>query len=218
MTPSAPIACGGIAWGTRTTRACGRSRTSCSASASCDRAAVARSDYVQAADYDVEAEANPEVDTPGYRFHYQSFITPPTVYDYEVAGGTLRVLKRQEVLGDYDPTRYQTERLHAVAGDGTRVPISFVSRKDSSRDGSSPLMLVGYGAYGIVASPVFSSNRLSLLDRGVSFAIAHVRGGGDMGKRWHDEGRMLRKRNTFTDFIAAAEFLVAAGLASPRPP
>jgi oligopeptidase B len=165
--------------------------------------------------YDVEAEANPEFDTPAYRFHYQSFITPPTVYDYEVAGGTLRVLKRQEVLGDYDPTRYQTERLHAVAGDGTRVPISFVSRKDLSRDGSSPLMLVGYGAYGIVASPVFSSNRLSLLDRGVSFAIAHVRGGGDMGKRWHDEGRMLRKRNTFTDFIAAAEFLVTAGLTSP---
>ena len=86
--------------------------------------------------------------------------------------------------------------------DGARVPISFVSRKDSPRDGSSPLMLVGYGAYGIVASPVFSSNRLSLLDRGVSLAIAHVRGGGEMGKRWHDEGRMLEKRNTFTDFIA----------------
>jgi oligopeptidase B len=165
--------------------------------------------------YDVEAEVNPEFDAPAYRFHYQSFITPPTVYDYEVAGGTLHVLKRQEVLGDYDATRYRVERLHADAPDGARVPISYVSRKDSPRDGSSPLMLVGYGAYGIVASPVFSSNRLSLLDRGVSFAIAHVRGGGDMGKRWHDEGRMLKKRNTFTDFIACGEFLVTAGLTRP---
>jgi oligopeptidase B len=165
--------------------------------------------------YDVDAEANPEFDTPTYRFHYQSFITPPTVYDYAVADATLVVLKRQEVLGGYDPTRYRVERLHAEAADGARVPISFVSRRDSPRDGSSPLLLVGYGAYGIVASPTFSSNRLSLLDRGMSFAIAHVRGGGDMGKRWHDEGRMLRKRNTFTDFIAAAEFLVAGGLTSP---
>ncbi len=165
--------------------------------------------------YDIEAEANFEFDTPGYRFAYQSFITPPTVYEYEVTTGKLVLLKRQEVLGDYDATRYQVERLHTTAPDGTRVPISLVARKDTPRDGSSPLLLAGYGAYGIVASPVFSSNRLSLLDRGVAFAIAHVRGGGDMGKRWHDAGRMLQKRNTFTDFIACAEHLVARGDTTP---
>ena len=161
--------------------------------------------------YDIESEANPEFDAGGYRFYYQSFITPPTVYDYEVATGQLHLLKRQEVLGGYDPTRYRVERLHATGPDGTRVPISLVARKDTPRDGSSPLLLAGYGAYGIVASPVFSSNRLSLLDRGVAFAIAHVRGGGDMGKRWHDEGRMLKKKNTFIDFIACSEHLIAQG-------
>jgi oligopeptidase B len=161
--------------------------------------------------YDIEAEANPEFDAAGYRFYYQSFITPPTVYNYEVATGRLELLKRQEVLGHYDPTRYQVERLRATSPDGTRVPISLVCRKDTPRDGSSPLLLAGYGAYGIVASPVFSSNRLSLLDRGVAFAIAHVRGGGDMGKRWHDDGRMLKKKNTFSDFIACAEHLIAGG-------
>jgi oligopeptidase B len=167
--------------------------------------------------YDIEGEANPEFDAPRYRFAYQSFITPPTVYDYDIATGTQHLLKRQEVLGDYDSARYQVERLHATAADGTRVPISLVARKDTPRDGSSPLLLAGYGAYGIVASPIFSSNRLSLLDRGVAFAVAHVRGGGDMGKRWHDAGRMLHKRNTFTDFIACAEHLVAQGYtARPR--
>jgi oligopeptidase B len=129
----------------------------------------------------------------------------------------LNLLKRQEVLGNYDSTRYRVERVHAAASDGTRVPISLVCRKDTPRDGSSPLLLNGYGAYGIVASPAFSSNRLSLLDRGVAFAIAHVRGGGDMGKRWHDAGRMLQKKHTFTDFIACAEHLIAQGYtASPR--
>jgi oligopeptidase B len=167
--------------------------------------------------YDIEAEANPEFDASGYRFAYQSFITPPTIYEYEMGTTRLHLLKRQEVLGGYDSTRYRVERIHAVTSDGTRVPISLVCRKDTPRDGSSPLLLNGYGAYGIVASPVFSSNRLSLLDRGVAFAIAHVRGGGDMGKRWHDAGRMLQKTHTFTDFIACAEHLVACGYtASPR--
>ena len=161
--------------------------------------------------YDIESEANPEFGATGYRFYYQSFITPPTVYNYEVTTGRLNLLKRQEVLGHYDPTRYQVERLRATSPDGTRVPISLVYRKDTPRDGSSPLLLAGYGAYGIVASPVFSSNRLSLLDRGVAFAIAHARGGGDMGKRWHDDGRMLKKKNTFIDFIACAEHLIAGG-------
>jgi len=167
--------------------------------------------------YDIEAEANPEFDAPAYRFAYQSFITPPTIYEYEMSTAQLNLLKRQEVLGNYDSTRYRVERIHAAASDGTRVPISLVCRKDTPRDGSSPLLLNGYGAYGIVASPAFSSNRLSLLDRGVAFAIAHVRGGGDMGKRWHDAGRMLQKKHTFTDFIACADHLIAEGYtASPR--
>ena len=167
--------------------------------------------------YDIEAEANPEFDASGYRFAYQSFITPPTIYEYEMGTARLNLLKRQEVLGNYDSTRYRVERIHATASDGTRVPISLVCRKDTPRDGSSPLLLNGYGAYGIVASPAFSSNRLSLLDRGVAFAIAHVRGGGDMGKRWHDAGRMLQKKHTFTDFIACAEHLIGQGYtASPR--
>jgi oligopeptidase B len=167
--------------------------------------------------YDIEPEANAEFRSGKYRFAYQSFITPLTVYDYDVATGRLELLKRHEVLGQYDANRYRVERLHAPAADGTRIPISLVCRKDTPRDGSSPLLLSGYGAYGIVASPVFSSNRLSLLDRGVAFAIAHVRGGGDMGKRWHDDGRMRKKKNTFTDFVACAEHLIAQGYtASPR--
>ncbi|HKZ05455.1 MAG TPA: S9 family peptidase [Methylomirabilota bacterium] len=165
--------------------------------------------------YDIEGEANPEFTAGTYRFAYQSFITPHTVYDYHVSTGNLELLKRQEVLGEYDANRYRVERLHASAADGVRVPISLVCRKDTPRDGSSPLLLAGYGAYGIVASPVFSSNRLSLLDRGVAFAIAHVRGGGDMGKRWHDDGRMLKKKNTFTDFVACAEHLIARGYTAP---
>src|SRR5262249_14765414 len=112
-------------------------------------------------------------------------------------------------------TRYRTERLHATAPDGTRIPISIVCRADTLCDGTSALLLTGYGAYGASYPVLFSSNRVSLLERGVAFAIAHVRGGGDLGKRWHDGGRMLAKRNTFTDFIAAAEFLIARGDTAP---
>jgi oligopeptidase B len=161
--------------------------------------------------YDVSEEANPEFDTGAYRLRYESLITPPSVYDYDVAERSLRLLKRAEVLGGYDPARYRSERLYAAAPDGVRIPVSVVSRADAPRDGSSPMDLVGYGAYGIPYPVLFSSNRLSLLERGVSVAIAHIRGGGELGKRWHDQGRMLAKVNTFTDFIAAAEFLIAAG-------
>jgi oligopeptidase B len=164
--------------------------------------------------YEISGEANPEYVTGAYRFRYQSMVTPSTVYDYDVRARTLTVLKRQEVLGGYDAARYRTERLHATAPDGTRVPISLVRPVDQPCDGSAPMALAGYGAYGIAYPVMFSSHRLSLLDRGVSVAVAHVRGGGELGKRWHDAGRMLNKRHTFTDFIAAADFLVREGYAA----
>ncbi|MBI4247443.1 MAG: S9 family peptidase [Candidatus Rokubacteria bacterium] len=165
--------------------------------------------------YDVEGETNAEFATPFYRLRYQSFVTPPSVFDYDVARRALVLRKQTEVLGGYDPTRYRAERAHALAPDGTRIPISLVTGKDALRDGTSPLLLVGYGAYGIPYPVTFSSSRLSLLDRGLTYAVAHVRGGGDLGKRWHDAGRMLAKRTTFADFIAAAEFLVREGYTAP---
>ena len=164
--------------------------------------------------YELSGDVNAEFALPAYRFRYQSFITPASVYDYDVAGRKLMLLKQTPVLGGYDPTRYRSERIHAIAGDGARVPISLVSPVGEPRDGSSPLFLTGYGAYGIPYPVTFSSSRLSLLERGVTVAIAHVRGGGELGKRWHDDGRMLNKRNTFTDFIAAADALVARGYAA----
>jgi oligopeptidase B len=159
--------------------------------------------------YEVDDEANAEFDIDRYRFRYQSLVTPSSVFDYDMEGRTLALLKRTEVLGGYDPTRYRSERIHATAPDGTRIPISLVTRADAPRDGSRAMLLTGYGAYGLPYPVTFSSNRLSLLDREVGFAIAHVRGGGEGGKRWHDAGRMLAKPNTFTDFIAAADHLVA---------
>ncbi|MBI3637238.1 MAG: S9 family peptidase, partial [Candidatus Rokubacteria bacterium] len=160
--------------------------------------------------YEVSADANAEFATPRYRLRYQSMITPASVFDYDMVERTLTLLKQTPVLGGYDPAEYRSERVHATAPDGTRVPISLVTRADMPRDGSSPMLLAGYGAYGIPYPVTFSSNRLSLLGRGLTVAIAHIRGGGEMGKRWHDAGRMLNKRNTFIDFIAAADFLVAA--------
>ena len=164
--------------------------------------------------YEVAGETNAEFVTSRYRVRYQSLITPPSVYDYDMVGRGLALLKRTEVLGGYDPAHYRSERVHATAGDGTRIPLSLVYRADTPRDGSSPMLLSGYGAYGIAYPVTFSSSRLSLLERGVGYAVAHVRGGGELGKRWHDEGRMLAKRNTFTDFLAAAEFLVRGGYTS----
>jgi oligopeptidase B len=161
--------------------------------------------------YEVDDEANAEFDTDRYRFRYQSLVTPASVFDYDMNGRTLALLKRTEVLGGYDPTRYRSERIFATASDGTRVPISLVCRADAPRDGSSPMALAGYGAYGLPYPVTFSSNRLSLLERGLTVAIAHVRGGGEGGKRWHDAGRLLKKPNTFTDFVACADHLVAQG-------
>jgi len=154
--------------------------------------------------------ANAEWDTPLYRYSYQSFLTPASVFDYDMAGRASTLLKEQPVLGEYDRTRYVCERLHATAQDGAKVPTSVVYRRDVPR-ASAPLYLSGYGSYGFPSPVTFSSNRLSLLERGVVIAIAHVRGGGELGKPWHDDGRMLKKMNTFTDFISSAEFLVAGG-------
>jgi oligopeptidase B len=164
--------------------------------------------------YDVTSDANAEFEAPAYRLRYESLVTPSSVYDYDKITRRLILLKQTEVRGGYDPARYRSERLHATAPDGTRIPISIVYRADSPREGSCPLDLIGYGAYGIPFPVLFSSSRLSLLDRGVSVAIAHIRGGGELGKRWHDEGRMMAKRNTFTDFVAVAEFLTASGYTS----
>ena len=142
-------------------------------------------------------------------------MTPPSVYDYDM-NSRIRVLKKQdEVLGGYDPARYRSERLYAKASDGTDIPISLVYRDDFKRHSQAPMLLYGYGSYGISIDPVFSSDRLSLLDRGYAFAIAHIRGGADLGKPWHDAGKMLHKKNTFTDFIACAEYLIEHGYATP---
>jgi oligopeptidase B len=158
--------------------------------------------------YSAFSGANAEFDTPVFRYSYQSLVTPNSVFDYDMDKRSSTLLKEQPVPGGFDRSNYASERLFATAKDGVKVPISLVYRKGMKRDGTAPMLLTGYGAYGYPYPVMFSSNRLALLDRGVSFAIAHIRGGGEMGKAWHDQGRMMNKRNTFTDFIAAAEFLV----------
>jgi oligopeptidase B len=163
--------------------------------------------------YALSGESNREFDTKLFRYAYQSFVTPRSVFDYDMEAGTSKLLKETEVPL-YDRTRYASERLWATARDGVKVPVSIVYRKGVPRDGSAPLFLYAYGSYGANLNVTFSGNRLALLDRGVVVAYAHIRGGGDMGKAWHDDGRMLRKRNTFTDFIACAEFLVAQKIGS----
>jgi oligopeptidase B len=152
---------------------------------------------------------NAEFDTHVLRFHYASLVTAPCVFHYDMQTRGRELKKQQEVLGGYDPAQYQSERVYAKALDGTEVPISIVYKKVFERNGRAPLLLYGYGAYGISIDPTFSSDRLSLLDRGIVYAIAHIRGGGDLGKPWHEAGRMLVKKNTFTDFVAAAEHLIA---------
>ena len=166
--------------------------------------------------YNAMLGTNPEFDTETVRFQYESMVTPRSVYDYEMRTGKWILRKQQPVLGDFDSANYVSERLHAKAGDGTAIPISLVRRKSTPRDGSAPLLLYGYGSYGMSMPVIFSSNRLSLLDRGMMYAIAHVRGGGELGKPWHDAGRMHQKMNTFTDFVACADFLVAKRYTSPE--
>jgi oligopeptidase B len=164
--------------------------------------------------YSAFSGTNAEFDTPVFRYTYQSLVTPNSVFDYDMDKRTTTLLKEQPVLGGFDRAQYASERLFATAMDGVKVPISLVYKKGTKRDGSAPLLLTGYGSYGYPYPVMFSSNRLALLDRGVAFAIAHIRGGGEMGKAWHDQGRMMNKKNTFTDFIASAEFLIAQGYTS----
>ena len=159
--------------------------------------------------YSAFANATPEFDTTVLRYGYQSFTTPGSTFDYDMKSRKRELLKQQEVLGGYDPTKYAAERVYAVAPDGVRIPVSLYYRKDMRKAGVPQAMLLNaYGSYGIPSNVGFSSTRLSLIDRGVVYAIAHIRGGGDLGKEWHDEGKMMKKKNTFTDFIAAAEHLI----------
>ena len=164
--------------------------------------------------YAVLPAPNAEFDTKVYRYTYQSFITPSSVYDYDLDSRKQTLLKRTEVLGGYDPARYKVERFFVTAGDGAKVPVALVYRKDLDPKAKNPLLLYAYGSYGSSQSPTFNSNRFSLIDRGVIYALANIRGGGEMGKEWHEQGRMLAKKNTFTDFIAVAEHLVNEGYTS----
>ena len=164
--------------------------------------------------YTASPGANPEFDSRILRFGYTSLVTPPSVFDYDMDDRTRELKKQQPVLGGYDPSQYRTERVWATAPDGVRIPISLVARAETPADGSAPLLLYGYGSYEISREPAFSSLRLSLLDRGFVFAIAHIRGGGEMGRRWYEDGKLLKKKNTFNDFVACAEHLVASGYTS----
>ena len=209
--------------------------------------------------YAVWIGTNREPDTATLRFEFSSLATPRSVYDYDMTTRTRTLLKREEVLGDFDPARYETRRVFATARDGVRVPISLVRRRGAPpsdegtrkptdgahpgdaaggsgnrstgggpaiREGAvpaggapspaAPLLLYGYGAYGISMEPTFRSSRLSLLDRGFTYAVAHVRGGEELGRRWYDDGKLRNKENTFTDFIACAEHLIAEGLGAPE--
>lgn len=164
--------------------------------------------------YLASAYINREYDTTKFRYSYQSFVTPQSVFEYDMANGGSTLLKQKEVPGGFDPSRYQVEQIFAPASDGTKIPVSTVYLKGKKLDGSGPLYLYAYGSYGISVDVTFNSNIFSLVDRGVVYAIAHPRGGGEMGKTWHDAGRMMRKKNTFTDFINCAEYLVDKGYGS----
>jgi oligopeptidase B len=158
--------------------------------------------------YALTPNRNEEFDASVFRYTYQSFITPSSVYDYDLDSRKQTLLKRTEVLGGFDPSKYTVERFHVTAADGAKVPVSMVYRKDVDPRGKNPLLLYAYGSYGSSQNATFNSNRFSLLDRGVVYALAHIRGGGDMGKEWHEQARMMSKKNTFTDFIAVADYLV----------
>ncbi|MBW7889653.1 MAG: S9 family peptidase [Chitinophagaceae bacterium] len=164
-------------------------------------------DFEEAA-YGVSLAANPEFYTDEFRYVYSSLITPGTTYDYNLKTKEKKLMKQQEVLGGYAKEDYSTERLYATARDGSKIPVSLVYKKGFSKNGRSPLLLYGYGSYGVTVDPVFNSNRLSLLNRGFTFAIAHIRGGEDLGRQWYEDGKMMKKKNTFTDFIDCGEFLI----------
>jgi len=159
--------------------------------------------------YEFDEGNNPEFNTNILRFHYTSLITPQSVFDYNMETNERELKKQTEVLGGYDKNQYASEWLIATATDGTKIPISIVYKQGIKKDGKNPLLMTGYGAYGSSYPASFSSTRLTLLDRGVVFAIAHIRGGEEMGRKWYEQGKFLQKKNTFTDFIACAEYLIA---------
>ena len=165
--------------------------------------------------YAAYVSTNPDFNTTLLRYGYESMTTPNSIYDYDMNAQSKQLLKREEVLGGFDPDNYVTERLWATARDGTKVPMSIVYRKGFKRDGSHPTCLYGYGSYGSSASAWFSSSRLSLLDRGFVWAIAHIRGGQEMGRQWYEDGKLLKKKNTFTDFVDCGEYLVAEKYTDP---
>jgi oligopeptidase B len=166
--------------------------------------------------YRANIGANPEFDTVLLRYEYTSMKTPLSIYDYDMVTHDRTLLKQEQVLGGFDASNYVSERLHATAPDGVEVPISLVYRKGLERDGENPLLLYGYGSYGASIDPAFSSPRLSLIDRGFIFAIAHIRGGQELERQWYDDGRVLKKKNTFIDFIACAEYLVREKFTRPQ--
>jgi oligopeptidase B len=164
--------------------------------------------------YDIILATNPEYDTDLLRFTYSSLVTPNSVIDFHMDSGEWELKKQDEIPSGHDPAQYTSERLHATAPDGTLVPMSIVYRKGLVKDGNNPTLLWGYGSYGYSIDPSFNANRFSLIDRGFVFAIAHIRGGSELGRAWYDDGKLLNKRNTFTDFIACAEHLIAEGYTS----
>ncbi|MFP5236281.1 MAG: S9 family peptidase [Acidobacteriota bacterium] len=166
--------------------------------------------------YSAHPHVNRIFDTRTFRYSYQSLVTPSSVFEYDFGSGETKLLKQQEIPGGFDRTLYASERVEATVADGVKVPVSIVYRRDTREPGKNPLYVYGYGSYGYSLPLGFNSNRLSLLDRGVVLCYAHIRGGGDLGKPWHDAGKMLVKRNTFTDFIAAVEHLTAHGYGDPR--
>ena len=166
--------------------------------------------------YSAYAGSNPEYESREFRYGYSSLTTPPSTYDYNMDTHEKTLLKQREVLGGFDPADYQTERIYATARDGVKVPISLVYKKGTKLDGTAPLYLYAYGSYGSGMDAGFSSNRLSLLNRGFVYAIAHIRGGDEMGRQWYEDGKMLKKKNTFTDFIDCAEYLIAEKYTSPE--
>jgi oligopeptidase B len=167
--------------------------------------------------YSAYPSINPDFDTDVLRYSYTSLTTPNSVYDFDMGAKESKLLKQQEVVGGYDPTQYASQRIFAKADDGTMIPISLVYNSRITKPGANtPLLLYGYGSYGASMDPYFSSVRLSLLDRGFIFAIAHIRGGQEMGRQWYEDGKLLKKMNTFTDFVDCAEYLVESGYTSPQ--
>ncbi|TXT33052.1 MAG: oligopeptidase B [Chitinophagaceae bacterium] len=158
--------------------------------------------------YTAAFNANPSYTSTTLRYSYTSLTTPSSVFDYDLNSKQKKLMKQQEVLGGYDPKKYTTERVYATAKDGTKIPISIVYKNGLGKNGKAPLLLYAYGSYGISMDVSFSSTRLSLLDRGFAFAIAHIRGGEDLGRQWYEDGKLMKKKNTFNDFIACGEYLV----------